>query len=200
MKIDRIIVEPGHGACNEEGKFDFGQRIDHLTEVECIQSIAQALEEELDLARVRFEILPTRHMPGVRPSARPARVPPNSLLVSIHTGWHSKPKAENSSLVFFSDDFSKTLAEALQGPLARWGGVSHPKHGSTQLRASMAPMLTIPDVCAVQIEPFALNGPNAICYAQRLPQLGKLLGQVLSEFVSVSHPRAFIRPTLTATR
>jgi N-acetylmuramoyl-L-alanine amidase len=198
--IDRVVIEPGHGAVDEEGNFDYGNMSGTLTEYDLVQAYAQTAAEELALSRCRVEILPTRHRPGLRPSQRLSRVSAQCLLLSLHIGWNAKPRAENASALLFSSPLSRTVAEHIQGGVERWGKITSPSHGQTVIREFGGPMLSIPGTVALHVEPFALNGPNAMLYAQRMEQFGTALGRAVAELLEDRYPGAFVRPSRQPVR
>lgn len=194
MSIDRVVIDPGHGA--DGVGFDFGNSYGVLCEYDIICSLTEELVENLELARVRTEVLPVRKRPGIPIADRHLHVPEGCLLLSLHLGWQQKAKRNCSTLTSQLDP-SHSLIDDLERAIYRWGIVTHAEHAKTQLSASSEPLLTLPKVTAIRVEPFSLNGPNSLLYAARIPALGKSIAQRIAEYVSLHHSRALI-PLATA--
>jgi hypothetical protein len=194
MSIDRVVIDPGHGA--DGVGFDFGNSMGVLCEWDILLSLAEELLEHLELSRVRTEILPVRKRPGIPIADRHLHVPAGCLLLSLNLGWQAKTKRNCSALTSQLDPSHPLIAE-LETAVSRWGIVTHGDHAKTQLLTSSEPLLTLPDSTAIRIEPFALNGPNSLLYAARIPALGKAIAQRVTEYVSLHHSRALI-PLATA--
>lgn len=194
MSIDRVVIDPGHGA--DGVGFDFGNAYGVMTEWDIISSLVEELVDNLELERVRTEVLPVKRRPGIPLADRHLHVPEGCLLLSLHLGWQQKGK-RNGSVLTSQLDPSHSLIDDLERAIYRWGVVTHGEHQKTQLSASSEPLLGLPKVTAIRIEPFALNGPNSLLYAARIPALGRGLAQRIVEWVSLHHARALI-PLATA--
>lgn len=194
MSIDRVVIDPGHGA--DGVGFDYGNSVGILCEWDILLSLTEELVEHFELARIRTEVLPVKRRPGIPLGARHEHVPPGCLLLSLQLGWQAKTKRNCSALTSQLDPSHPLIAE-LETAVSRWGIVTHGDHAKAQLLTSSEPLLSLPQSTAIRIEPFSLNGPNALLYAARIPALGKAIAQRVSEYLSLHHSRALI-PLATA--
>lgn len=180
MNIHEVLLVPGAGSTDADGKYTRGVFIPAIAEVDVVDRYLGAIVDELDGAGIRHRVLPTRGCPGVREDQRHLGILTNTLVVHCKIGWIQPKKlqpAHNLSTVCHNE-LSSDLGDLLAEVLREWGGLYVHGHRSAKRNDHSDPILKV-GAPAVRIEPFYLNGPSAFDYCRRLTNLGHDIGRAL---------------------
>jgi hypothetical protein len=188
LRIHEVLIVPGagHGGA---GFYDRGHVMGNMAETDVVDSYIRGIVDELDDCAVRHRIMPTRSAPGVPLDQRHQNIMPHSLILSCHVGWFkaspSKMPTNNLSRVFYGARELFGLAKQVSEAVGHWGqlygGFSH--RGAAACADQENPLLNAAGTWGLRLEPFALNGPNALDYCKRLEQLGRDIGRVLTNYL-----------------
>jgi hypothetical protein len=178
-RIHEIVLIPSAGHLGP-GVYTRGHTVDAMAEVDLVDQYLRSLVDELDQSSIRYRVVPTRKGPGVAPERRYDGVAEaNALPILCGIGWDksvNKSAGTNTSAVRFAGGVSSALAAGLVETMAHWGALYvHGHRRSTPVQdESMRGGLII--------EPFRLNGPDAVQYAARLDKLGRDLGRFIADY------------------
>lgn len=163
---------PGHA-------LGHGERVGHYSQEEVVDRYAATLAEELDCGWVRTHPIETRKTAYRYSFDERIRMAPTNFVPLVLTSDHyARPRLHNSSTIEFSGHEYLGLATRLCEALSEWGRCYVWGHRvSRPVVVNGAPK---PYIC---IKPFALNGPNAEDYLQRLDLLGTTLGRSIGEYL-----------------
>ena len=180
-----LIIDPGHGFCDEKLNFDAGHQFQNLHEVSLIDDVIADLTQVLVAEQIPHRVLDTRRRPGLCPDER-AQAQARELQISVHFG-HARQIHRNGGSIYARDAKDHALCNVLADVLDKWGSRTCASYaGSKILHAAFAHLPqydALTGVLGVQIEPFCLNAIDAIVYAARLRVLGAELGQALVAFM-----------------
>lgn len=177
-RIHEIVIIPSAGHLGP-GVYTRGHTVDAMAEVDLVDQYVRSLIDELDQSLVRHRVVPTRKGPGILPDRRyEGTSEANALPLLCSIGWDksvNKSATTNASAVRFSPAVSSILASGLVDVMAHWGALYvHGHKRSTPVQDE--------GVRGIVIEPFRINGPNAVQYAARLDKLGRDLGRFIADY------------------
>lgn len=158
------------------GPQDRGSLSGPYTQADIVDGYGRRLIDELDYENVRTHHIDTRGKYSRSEVERLAEVPTNFVPLFLSCDWHARKREVNSSSVEFSGHLYK-LADDLCFSLSEWGKAY--VFGHRVLR----PVAVEGERSFIRIKPFALNGPNADEYMQRLEKLGEDLGRAIGGFL-----------------
>lgn len=210
--ITRILIDPGHGFCDENGKADRGCAVAALSELDVINGYMPALIEQLEMESLRADVLETRKAPGLKPLDRALKADNTTIVVSLHCGWKptlndsngsfnaQKPSmsALNGSKALFNSPEAKELAQILARECYEWGKQVNAVHDNLGAKKSDDGILAAKNCIAVEIQPFMLNGNAEMNYADPmvLERLGMRLGMAIARYAKDLNPHLGFRPQL----
>lgn len=187
-RIHEIVIIPaaGHGG---PGVYSRGRTVDALAEVDLVDHYVRSLVDELDQSSIRYRVVQTRKAPGTPELLRFDGSDVSILPLVCSVGWDSsvnKLSAFNGSMVRFGLDMPGVLASGLVDTLAHWGSLYvHGHRRSTPLGTE--------GVRGIVLEPFRINGPNAMIYAAKLDKLGRDIGRFLADYCVMKNTGTAIR-------
>jgi hypothetical protein len=181
VKIHDILLVPSEGRFGP-GSYSRGVSLPQIAEVEVVDIYMKYIIDELDGHGVRHKVCPTRAGDGLPEADRGKGASPYTLIlhcavgdISVHQG-----QTTNISRVVYSG-VGKSCAEEMSDCLAEWGGLY--VHSHKRANPQVAKDMVAPAEClTMRLEPFALNGPHAGEYLQRLAVLGRDIGRLLCEW------------------
>lgn len=186
MIIHEVLLVPGAGSTDSEGRYTRGVSIPAIAEVDVVDRYVAAIVDELDNAGIRYRVMPTRGCPGVREDARHAGILANTLVLHCKVGWVESKKIRmtyNTSMVHYNA-LASDLGEMLSEVMREWGGLYLYGHRSAKSGTEHPDqLLRIRGAPAARLEPFLLNGPNAIEYCAKLTNLGRDIGRALCTYL-----------------
>lgn len=198
MRFSEVLIIPAGDHASPIGRMRPPRRVDNLLEVEIIDRYVRAIVDELDDAGVRHRVLPVRRPPGVEPSARHLGIFPGTLVLHCSLGWDDKKRgASNKSAAFIGTDEASTLAVLVAETMAHWGQtyVAYEHRGCNPVVDGEDRLLAVEGASGLRLEPFMLNGPSAGLYAEKLEELGRDIGRVVSDFIIAQQEAARNRPS-----
>ncbi len=154
-----------------------GQTVGHYSQQDVVDGYARKMTEELENENVRMQTVPTRKGEGIPWGERLSAVPKTFVPVILTCDFHERDRVHNASVVEFSGVEYQKLAESLCFALSEWGRCYVWGH-----RVSRPVVVNGAPRSYICIKPFALNGPNADDYLQRLDALGESLGRAIGGF------------------
>lgn len=158
------------------GGGDRGRSYRQFNQADVVDTYGTRMIEELEYENVRTYHIDTRKAPVRTIPERLADVPANFVPVFLSCDWHDKARLVNSSSVEYSGDYYK-LADDLCFALSEWGRAY--VFGHRVLRP-----VSVEGSGFIRIKPFALNGPHAEEYVQRLDKLGCDLGRAIGDHLA----------------
>lgn len=168
MRISQVAVIP---LLDEKNP---GQINGRYNEFDVIKSYMQTLTENLEEDRVHFEVV-----------KKDEPIFDNTLKLYLDGGWsnNKKPLSSNGSMISYSDKNSKDLAEHLRTYISDWGKCSVDYNHRIISFSEDKSLCDQPNVTAICITPFFLNGPNHEDYMKKLPELGKQIESCIFEYL-----------------
>ena len=186
MRINQILLIPGAGHSDDFGQYHRGASTERIAEVDVVDSYVQTLADILDEYQIRHEVLPTRKPPGIPAAARLSTNESNTLKMELSVGFfivgrYGKPRERNETIVEYSGEFIRPIAEMMCESLSEYGRCCSYGHRTCN------PILNkdLAEGC-IRVKPFAINGPDVDVFAEHAPAMGKGLGLAIVEALRVS--------------
>lgn len=177
MRIHELLLIPAAGHAGA-GAYARGYTIDAMAEVDLVDQYMHALTDELSEAGMRYRVVPTRRAPGTPFLDRYKMAGENILPIVCAIGWDQSKNqmaAANTSTVRFAGDIPSGLAAGLVDVMAHWGALYvHGHKRSTPVQ--------VETLRGIVLEPFKINGPNAMQYAAKLDTLGRDIARFLTDY------------------
>lgn len=171
-------------------------RLPSFTEVDAVDRYVRAMVDELDDCAIRTRVYKRK--------GENMLVLPGSLVLECRVGWFkgsaAKIPATNLSRVFYGNRESLYLAKQLAEAMGHWGELygSHHRGANAVADDGEDLLLKAEGAWGLRLEPFALNGPDALDYCKRLDNLGRDVGRVLTGYL-MAKDQARSRPSTLDT-
>lgn len=186
---NHVILEFGHGH-DGAGKYDLGHVVPFVgTELDLIDSYGIALQEGLENQRIRITPLQTRKKPGLSEIERCEGVGKDYFVISLHMGTSQQKIVKQRGCVFTAAKHMNPFAVIAAQVIERWGKSTTPHFEGVTVGAAKTPLLES-SKNAVLLEPFCMDGSDAVLLAARLPRLGEMLADELGAYIAVAHKGA----------
>lgn len=152
-----------------------GQSSGAYSQADVVDSYSVRLAEELDAESVRLEIVNPRRGPAVPVGRRVEDAMAGHLALICSCDFYTRDRSTNSSIVEFSGDHLRPLAQRLNAAMSEWGKCSAFTHRGSLVAVNEPGHF-------IRIKPFALNGPSARDYLIRMDQLAVAVGRTIGEY------------------
>ena len=185
----KIIIDPGYGYSDTNGKFTAGPCHERMIGWELCDAVVNGLVEELTLEGISFDVLPTRKAPGLTPDQRAERMDLGAIVVAVAMG-HGQPIS--GSRTGFSA-LSKDLATKVHKAMMTWGKTITFLHADLGCKPDKKLYPTAQAVEIVEIAPIVVDAPGAFDSANKLEALGRELGRVIAKHAKEGNPHLGVR-------
>jgi hypothetical protein len=183
--ITQVVLVPAAGHTTDDGEFSLGRTVDSHSEYYIVGRYMERIAGFLEEYGVKFQIMPTRHPPGIKSSERHKRVWPNSLILELAIGWYDNPRQRNSTVIKYgAGEEARQVADLLSESLGTWGPCTSWGHRSEKPAFDPGPLLNVDGCFGIRLEPFALNGPKYAEYLVALDTLGRDIAMVIVNYLS----------------
>lgn len=183
--IHEVLIVPGAGYGGDEG-YDPGHRSGALHEYDLLKRLVADLSDQLELQRIRHQVLPVMASPGIPVSERPQHFQPNQLVCNLRLGWESRnrPDLPNWSQVTYGAGTSVRLAKIVTDAVGQWGRCYvHGHQTRNPVRNTRNATLNVAETAGMLVVPFAVNGRQAHEYGRRLKALAESLAWAFDEYL-----------------
>lgn len=174
--ITEIVIIPSAG--NEGGgAFNMGHSSGNMAEVSLVDRYVASIVDELADGGLRHRVVNTRRAPGTALDRRFDSIFDYSLPIVCAVGWNKATKIKqhyNATTIYGHESLPKKLMVELAEVIGHWGSLY--VHG----HKTATPI--VHEAKGIRIEPFCINGPNAIEYAAKMDKLGRDIGRFLVDF------------------
>ncbi len=177
MRIHELLIIPSAGHAGP-GVYSRGRTVDAMAEVDLVDQYVRSMVDELETAGIRYRLVATRRAPGTPEKDRFREALEHVLPIVCSIGWDKsvhQTAASNTSTARFGMNIPTGLASDIVEAMAHWGSLYvHGHKRATPVQGA--------DVRGLVLEPFKINGPNAVQYAARMDALGRDLGRFFADY------------------